>query len=873
VWLAAFALFLPGLSPGIVFEDTGELAVCAFTLSNTHAPGFPLHALLGRLSALLPAGSVPFRLNVMSAACGAAAVLGTARLALAAASSLGFTAGAAWAGAAVSAAMLATAPVFWWQSSIAEKYVMTAALFVWTLFAFLRFAQKREVGALNTACFLSGLAFSCHYQAVYLAVPLALGLWSAPGWKSRAQALFLALLPVTVRMVFIPIRAAASPPVNMGLPDNFYRLLDFASFKAYWSARFLTGGSPTGTRVGELLERFLSHLGWVPFSEMGLAALLSVFGVAVCWRKDRRLALLALAVAVTNMAVAANYLTSYLPLYDLPLLALLAAFAGLGASFLASEWKPAVALAPLLLSVGMWRSAGTVMQDRDFAGRDHLRNFLYCAPRGSVVISGISDWLFFPWFAREVDPQEDIRGLLVNSLEYGDYGRRTLPASLGPGARKLAHMQEGSAIYWKAAEAAAPRKVFIDFFSVLQPSTGVKWRGILLELGVPADAPSFDAESWKRFRALRLRGLLNPRIGAGAYVARYYAQGFHAQGRAALAAGRAEEALQIARAGLRAVPDLPELLDLKGRAELALGKSREAEQAWKRAIAATTKARLNYFEPFLGLAGLAARRGDTNSEVEGWRTAALMGRGRDGSLPEADRARMKGNKAEAVRGYQRAVAEAYDRFAGAYLEEMKVGQAVRAWETALGYDPSSVQAMCGLGVVAVMEERFEDALKWYGLAIRAAPGSGQVAEALGRARAALAWRAKMPALEKGIDSPCPSATMLCEAGNGYWHLGRSKVAEDCYRKALKVCPGFARAWSNLGSALVEQRRVPEGIRAYRRALAADPRYTDAMLNLATALIQSGDQRGASEWIKRALEVEPKNGRARALERVTGGSGS
>ena len=851
------------MSPGFAFEDSTEFAVCAATLSNAHPPGFPLHAILGRLFVVLPLGSVLFRMNLLSAACGAFTVLGTARLATAAASSLGFATGAARAGAAASASMLATVPVFWWQSSIAEKYVMTAALFVWALLAFFRFAMNREVRLLNLAFFLAGLGFACHYQAVYLVVPLALGLWLVHGARARVHALFLVLLPITLRAVYIPVRAAASPPVNMGLPDNFYRLLDYASFKAYWSAKFLSGGGLSAHRVVEFLQRFLAHVLMVPFHELGLAALLSLVGLVACWRRNRRLAVLALVVMATNIAVASNYLTSYLPLYDLPLLVLLAVFGGLGASLLAARWRPAAALAPLLLAAGMWRSAGTVMQDRDFAARDHMRNVLACVPPGGVVITGYAG-LCFPWYAREVDPQTDIHGLFSNSLEYGDCSRPALSSVLGPGARKLAHMQEGSAIYWKAAEAAAPRKVFIDSISILRPSTGFKWRGILLELGRPSGGPSFDAESRERFHVLRLRGFLSPRIGAGVFIARYYAQGLHAQGKAALAAGRAEEALQIAKAGLLLGPDLPELLDLEARAEMAIGKTQEAERTWKRAIAVTTKAKINYFEPFLGLAEIEGRSGRTDMELEALRTAALMGRGRGGPLPEADRARMNGRKAEAARVYKRAVAEAYDHYANRYLAENRLGQAAQAWEAAISYDPGSVQVLSSLGALAALEERFADALEWYGKAARVSPRSAGVEEAFGRARVALAWQASLPALERRLDSARPSATLLCEAGNAYWNMGRERVAEDCYRKALKVCPGFARAWSNLGSALVDQRRVPEGIRAYRRALAADPENVGALVNLGAVYAGMGERRKAIELLERALRADPANGRAREM---------
>src|SRR5690242_19949059 len=80
-WLGLFGLYLACLPGGFYFEDGPELLACAAVLGNTHEPGYPLHALLGRLALALPVGGPAFRVNLLTAACGAGAAVLLGRVA------------------------------------------------------------------------------------------------------------------------------------------------------------------------------------------------------------------------------------------------------------------------------------------------------------------------------------------------------------------------------------------------------------------------------------------------------------------------------------------------------------------------------------------------------------------------------------------------------------------------------------------------------------------------------------------------------------------------------------------------------------------------------------------------------------------------
>src|SRR5919108_1918047 len=66
---AAGLLYFLTAARDIVVGDTPELITAAATLGVAHEPGYPLFTMLGHLFSLLPFGSVPFRVNLLSVAC------------------------------------------------------------------------------------------------------------------------------------------------------------------------------------------------------------------------------------------------------------------------------------------------------------------------------------------------------------------------------------------------------------------------------------------------------------------------------------------------------------------------------------------------------------------------------------------------------------------------------------------------------------------------------------------------------------------------------------------------------------------------------------------------------------------------------------
>ena len=95
------------------------------------------------------------------------------------------------------------------------------------------------------------------------------------------------------------------------------------------------------------------------------------------------------------------------------------------------------------------------------------------------------------------------------------------------------------------------------------------------------------------------------------------------------------------------------------------------------------------------------------------------------------------------------------------------------------------------------------------------------------------------------------------------YLGADALFERAlvaYRRAQELRPDMARAWRELGSALVGLGRDDEGIDAIRRAVELDPKDGGTLAAMARALfVGKGELSEAASWFERALQEKPSAG--------------
>jgi tetratricopeptide (TPR) repeat protein len=95
-------------------------------------------------------------------------------------------------------------------------------------------------------------------------------------------------------------------------------------------------------------------------------------------------------------------------------------------------------------------------------------------------------------------------------------------------------------------------------------------------------------------------------------------------------------------------------------------------------------------------------------------------------------------------------------------------------------------------------------------------------------------------------------------GNVLLHRGNPAEAEASYREVLRLRPNYAEAQNNLGAALRSQNRLAEAAVCYAEAVRLKPQYGDAYENLGDVLGQLGRLDEAVAACRQALQVNPNS---------------
>jgi tetratricopeptide (TPR) repeat protein len=864
IWLAAFCFYLVSASPGSGLEDAGELVASALTLSNAHMPGYPLFSLLGRLFALLPAGAPGFRVGLASAVAGASAALFAWMAARDLAEAAGATGPARSAAGWMAAGAAALAPSSWWQASMPEKFAVVAALHGAALAAFLRHYLKGGAGRLLGAMMLSGLALSHHLMGLYL-VPLAgWALWKrGGGGRARLLAALLFLLPLTIKAVYPPVRASAGAMINWGVPDKAERLVSYLGVGVY------RGRMMGLSDFREMGARAVSHVVRVPATELLVALVLVPPGFVFLWRGAGPVAAAVAVLLGVNLAVAVTYRVVQITQMYLTMNWTLAVLAGLGLGQARERWRAAPALGIACLLVQLWRGASFAPQDRRFTGLDHARNIIASTGVPAVLVAHNDSWLFPLWEAQVAGGEG--RDLLVVTRRHLDVfsPEHALLANLPFGRHPaLAAHQGGLAMLWEMARVAKPLGVFVDAVGVPAPSRGAEFRGVAVRITEPGREFGVDAADDRLWRRFRLRSIAFPVSLQEATLASYYARYAWLRGDTAYIRASFREALAAAERGLRIQPGNPALHELKGRALIGLKKRDDARREFLKALDLSFGFSL---DAHFGLAAALGQMGDQRGRLDSLRDAGVMG-GRAASLlvEAGNRARDAGRTREAEIAYIKAAAVAFtlrgmtdwasERFLESWLD----------FRRAMGLDPGLPQPLYQLGLLAESEERWKDAADWYRKASRKDPRVPEPAEALERIKAAEEWSGRVNVLHQAFLQSRLDAGSWCDMGNAFWLAGRPVLAEWHYLKALRLDPRLARAWYNLGAALVRQERLGEAERAYSRAVVFKPDYREAWGHLAFIRHRMGDRKGAVKAVRRAMDLSPGDPRVEALYRTVTG---
>lgn len=220
----------------------------------------------------------------------------------------------------------------------------------------------------------------------------------------------------------------------------------------------------------------------------------------------------------------------------------------------------------------------------------------------------------------------------------------------------------------------------------------------------------------------------------------------------------------------------------------------------------------------------------------------------------------------------------------------RLDEARALYERALQHMPRHADALHLLGVIAMQQARYADALDLIARAIEISPQAmyydnlGCSLRGWGKLEAAAESHQQAIALDPGSASahnnlglvllqmrlPAAAAASFrraaecrpnfadahCNLGNVLREMGDfGRAAEHC-RTAIALKPALGEAHNNLGNALKEQGKLAEAAACYRQALALIPHDAQVPLNLGIVLREQGQHEAAIECFQQALALQP-----------------
>ena len=437
VFVVALAVYLRTAPPGLTWAhdsaDGGDLIAAALVRGVPHPSGYPTFILLARLFTRLPWHTPAWQVTLISMLSGAAAAALTAatvqRLTAHAGDISGFELASGhpsdegteepvlgWRSSIVSSLLflmpgiiaglaLAFSPLLWGQAIVAEVYALNACLAALVIWALVHWRYSASPNWAVVAGVAFGVALGNHLTSIWLAPLVAICLIMPPvqpARRVRAVASFaLATCAGLLVYVYLPLAAAANPPVNWGNPQTGAGFWWVVSGQLYRPFAFSVGWPEALGRLSAW-----SSLLWREFLPWGVA--LALAGLAWLWQSDRFIALGMLVSLALGLCWAIGYDTTDSLLTLLPGWVMISLWIGLGMVWLlnlllrigrrAALATGLVAIALLAVPLVLNWTALDLSKDRE--AENFLDAVLQTAEPDAMVVTVGDRATFALWYAR-----------------------------------------------------------------------------------------------------------------------------------------------------------------------------------------------------------------------------------------------------------------------------------------------------------------------------------------------------------------------------------------------------------------------------------------------------------------------------------------
>ncbi len=185
-------------------------------------------------------------------------------------------------------------------------------------------------------------------------------------------------------------------------------------------------------------------------------------------------------------------------------------------------------------------------------------------------------------------------------------------------------------------------------------------------------------------------------------------------------------------------------------------------------------------------------------------------------------------------------------------------QAAARYSQVLKADPRNADALHLLGMIALQQNRFEQAVELTTAAVAIDPRQASYHFHLALARQSLNdLGGAIAGYRRALALDPKNPDIFNNMGNALAASGQPQDAIAAFGHALALAPGNALLHNNLGNAQQTMGLRDEAEASFRKAIALDPGYAGALVNLANLCRGKGDLREAEQSYCQALVLAPR----------------
>lgn len=174
ICLPMAVLYLTGVQRSIGMGDSAEFVVAAYTLGIPHPTGYPLYIWLGRIFSMLPVGSIPFRVGLMSAVSASLGLLVAFLITSGVVRDLARDQATGYVCGILAVTMLGLSQAFMQYAEVAEVYAVNVFCVMLSVYLALEWYRSAREACLYGSLLTLGLSLGTHMSNILL-VPVLLG--------------------------------------------------------------------------------------------------------------------------------------------------------------------------------------------------------------------------------------------------------------------------------------------------------------------------------------------------------------------------------------------------------------------------------------------------------------------------------------------------------------------------------------------------------------------------------------------------------------------------------------------------------------------------------------------------------------------------